>query len=74
VEYLFTLGDVDFGVFVPDWLALCEKAPTACAALFGLKYISEGYTGNRLLSAASSAEALLRRRQPSAGCTLRAGS
>lgn len=60
VEYLFTLGDVDFDVVVPAWLTLCEDAPTACSVLFGLKYISQGYASTRLLSAASAAEALHR--------------
>ena len=58
VEYLFTLADVDFAAVVPAWLALYEQASTACGVLFGLKYVSQGYTGTRLLSAASSAEAL----------------
>ena len=59
VEYLFTLSDVDFAAVVPAWLALYERASTACGVLFGLKYIiSQGYAGTRLLSAASSAEAL----------------
>lgn len=58
VEYLFTLADTDFAIVVPAWLALHERASTACSVLFGLKYISQGYAGTRLLSAASSAEAL----------------
>lgn len=58
VEYLFTLANVSFDSIVPAWLALYENAPTACSVLFGLKYISEGYTSTRLLSAASAAEAL----------------
>ena len=58
VEYLFTLADVDFAAIVPAWLALYEHASTACGVLFGLKYVSQGYPGTRLLSAASSAEAL----------------
>lgn len=58
VEYLFTLADVDFATVVPAWLALYERASTACGVLFGLKYISQGYASTRLLSAASSAEAL----------------
>jgi hypothetical protein len=58
VEYLFTLADVDFAAVVPAWLVLYEQASTACGVLFGLKYISQGYAGTRLLSAASSAEAL----------------
>jgi hypothetical protein len=58
VEYLFTLADADFATVVPAWLALYERATTACSVLFGLKYISQGYAGTRLLSAASSAEAL----------------
>ena len=60
VEYLFTLGDVDYDVVVPAWLTLCENAPTACSVLFGLKYISQGYASTRLLSAASAAESLHR--------------
>ena len=58
VEYLFTLADADFAAVVPAWLALYERASTACSVLFGLKYISQGYASTRLLSAASSAEAL----------------
>jgi hypothetical protein len=58
VEYLFTLADVGFDVIVPAWLALHENASTACNVLFGMKYISQGYAGTRLLSAASAAEAL----------------
>ncbi len=58
IEYLFTLHDIGFDVIVPAWLALYENAPTACSVLFGLKYISQGYTSTRLLSAASAAEAL----------------
>lgn len=58
VEYLFTLNDVAFEDVVPAWLVLHRKASTACGALFGLKYISQGYVGSRLLSAASSAEAM----------------
>lgn len=60
VEYLFTLADADFAAIVPAWLALYERTSTACGVLFGLKYISQGYTSTRLLSAASSAEALHR--------------
>lgn len=58
VEFLFTLADADFAVVVPAWLALYERASTPCGVLFGLKYISQGYASTRLLSAASSAEAL----------------
>lgn len=59
-EYLFTLADADFATIVPAWLALYERAATACSVLFGLRYISHGYASTRLLSAASSAEALHR--------------
>jgi ApeA N-terminal domain 1 len=58
VEYLFTLADADFATVVPVWLALYERTSTACGVLFGLKYIGQGYASTRLLSAASSAEAL----------------
>ena len=42
----------------PYRLALYEQASTPYGVLFGLKYISQGYASTRLLSAASSAEAL----------------
>ena len=60
VEYLFTLNDVAFDAVLPAWLALYERTATACSTLLGLRYISQGYVQNRLLNAASAAEAMHR--------------
>ena len=56
--FLFTLAELDFAELVPRWLALKETARTACNTLFGLRYISTGYVGTRLLGVASAAEGL----------------
>ncbi len=57
-NYLLRLDAIDFPELIPRWLALKEKAPTGCNILFGLRYISEGYVGTRLLGVATAAESI----------------
>lgn len=60
LEYLFTLDDVDPADMLPKWLQIHDQAWLACAMLFGLRYISEGYTAARLMTSVTAAEALHR--------------
>jgi hypothetical protein len=55
-HFLFTLGDLDFPELVPRWLALKDSARLGFNILFGLRYISTGYVGPRLLGVATAAE------------------
>jgi hypothetical protein len=64
VDYLFTLKDAEFETVLPKWLSLHERAWLACSILFGLSYISAGYTDTRLLGAATAAESLHRALHP----------
>ncbi|WAU84908.1 hypothetical protein O1Q96_37590 [Streptomyces sp. Qhu-G9] len=57
-DFLFTLAEVDFAELAPRWLALKEKSRMGCDILFGLRYISNGYVGTRLLGVASAAESI----------------
>lgn len=59
-EYLFTLADTPFAEVLPRWLDLYERTWLGCSTLFGLRYIREGYTTSRLLTAATAAEAMHR--------------
>ncbi len=63
-NYLFTLEALDFSELIPKWLGLKEKARLGCNILFGLRYISEGYVGNRLLGIATAAESIHRALRP----------
>jgi ApeA N-terminal domain 1 len=63
-EYLFTLDDVDLAEMLPKWLETHEQAWLACAMLFGLRYIREGYTPSRLMTSVTVAEALHRELYP----------
>ncbi len=63
-NYLFTLDALDFSELIPRWLGLKEKARLGCNILFGLRYISEGYVGNRLLGIATAAESIHRALRP----------
>jgi hypothetical protein len=55
-HYLFTLADIEFAELIPRWLALKQNARMGSNILFGLRYISSGYVGARLLGVASAAE------------------
>lgn len=55
-DFLFTLEDLDFPELVPRWLALKDRARLGFNILFGLRYISTGYVGTRLLGVATAAE------------------
>lgn len=57
-EFLFTLADLDFPDLVPRWLALKDQARLGFNVLLGLRYISRGYVGSRLLGAATAAETI----------------
>jgi ApeA-like protein/HEPN superfamily Apea-like protein len=57
-NFVLSLADLDFPGLVPRWLGLKHRARMACSILFGLRYISEGYVGTRLLGVASAAESL----------------
>lgn len=59
-HYLFRLDALDLPELLPRWLALKEKARLGCNILFGLRYISDGYVGTRLLGVATAAENLHR--------------
>lgn len=63
-EYLFTLDDVDLADLLPRWLRLHEQAWLACAMLFGLRYIPDGYTQSRLMASVTVAEAMHRELYP----------
>lgn len=63
-DYLFTLDAIDFADLVPKWLALKERTRMGCNILFGLRYISQGYLGTRLLGIATAAENLHRGLRP----------
>lgn len=57
-NFLFTLDDIAFEDVVPRWLALKEQSRMGSNVMFWLRYIANGYTGNRLLGIASAAENL----------------
>ncbi|GAA5108171.1 hypothetical protein GCM10025762_13570 [Haloechinothrix salitolerans] len=59
-NFLFTLRDLDFPELVPRWLALKDSARLGFNILFGLRYISTGYVGTRLLGVATAAESIHR--------------
>jgi ApeA N-terminal domain 1 len=65
-ECLFTLDDIPFADVLPRWLDLHERTWLACSTLFGLRYIPEGYTTARLLTVATTAEAMHRGLFPAA--------
>ncbi|WP_326753823.1 hypothetical protein OIE73_20210 [Streptomyces hirsutus] len=57
-DFLLTIADIEFDALVSAWLSLKGNARTACNILFGLRYISQGYVGTRLLGVASAAESM----------------
>lgn len=57
-DFLFTLADLDFPDLMPRWLALKDRARLGFNILLGLRYISRGYVGSRLLGAATAAETI----------------
>jgi hypothetical protein len=57
---LFTLEDIPFEQVIRRWYKLYKKARIPIQMLAGLQYISEGYTGNRLMSACAAIESLHR--------------
>lgn len=59
-DFLFTLEDIEFRELVPRWLKLKEAARLGFNILFGLRYISSGYVGTRLLGVATAAESIHR--------------
>jgi hypothetical protein len=83
---LFNLDHVRFEDLLPAWLDILELLGPVPSMIFGLRYISRGYTENALVTAVAAAEALHRRLLPNktyvseeafedlAGAVLRAAS